>query len=208
MKTKNLSTLSVILISFAVSFSALSFEDAVRRQVIQSEAFLDFKRDRMQQLWRSTTDNPYIQCLRDEHARIPAPRPTFSDYYSVRHPIYVSLEATHIINKAEACVEHEYELTRCKLKIEITYVIIQFLKDEALVKQNLRPLVRLIPTAPLRMPSIELLLMRQSKKRFKTQKKSNSLFINDLKSLTNEKIFIVKALILREKLTMGFLPIL
>lgn len=101
---------------------AHAFEDAVRRQVVQSEAFLNFKRERMQQLWRSTTDNPYIQCLRDEHARIPAPRPSFSDYHSVRHPIYVSMEAMHTINKAEACVEHEYESTRCSLNDNRDYV--------------------------------------------------------------------------------------
>jgi|GEM_PF-4018315 len=119
---KNLKLIPLAITILTLSFNASAFEDAVRKQVVKSDSFNEFKRMRMKELWGSKTDNPYIQCLRDEHARIPSPSPSFSDYHSVRHPIYISYEALYTINKAEACVEYEYESTKCELNRQLGYI--------------------------------------------------------------------------------------
>lgn len=111
MKTKKNLFMSLILLCLVAPLNAKVI--SIRDQVVQSEEFLEFKRQRFTELRQSKTDNTYIQCLRDEHQRITPPRPSFSDYYSVRHPEYIFRESKYIINKTEACIEHHYFSSRC-----------------------------------------------------------------------------------------------
>lgn len=96
-----------------LSVRSYSFNGPARNEIIRSEDFLEFKRQRFQRLRESQTDNTYIQCIKDEHERIPTPRPPFGAYYQIRHQEYSHMERTYIINKTEACIEKAYELERC-----------------------------------------------------------------------------------------------
>jgi len=100
----------------------MAMETSVRQKIVRSHDFLKFKKKRIAELRSSKTDNPYIQCVKDEHGRIKGSGPSFKDYYSVRHPEYLRMESEYTINKMEACVEREYIVKNCDEHTDKSYI--------------------------------------------------------------------------------------
>ncbi len=101
-----------------MSFSIHALDSGIRGQVVRSDHFTAFKRDKMN-LYRTQGNqqgkNGHETCIINEWNQIAAdPKPPFYPYFGVRMPEYRAVGSRYAINELEACIEHDYFNNSCE----------------------------------------------------------------------------------------------
>lgn len=114
---RNLKFLFIFLLT---SFSWLSMADmdslsikrSIRRQVVRSQHFLNFKQNKMNSLRsRGDSSNGFI-CIMDEYRR-KSPSQPLGDFQKERLEYYRKAGNEFVMNTLEACVEYHYISENC-----------------------------------------------------------------------------------------------